>query len=225
MVKEQVKVLVQKEDIKALSQKDLYLFGQSIVLADTAKDVIKENLPAFDGVNKMLTDISNKKIALDSKTADVLTRAYISAQYIQAASAAQIDEIKAVVRKELEDTGRLEVKADSCNLKFALSAPKTTVTYDLPALKEERPEVYREVANRAGRPMKKADRKVLEEEIAAKQAELAELNRKLVEDNAAQEIIFSPELLEAKIANDDTLAKYKTSVTASKYFYFKNYND
>ena len=216
MAKEQVKVLVQKEDIKALSQKELYSFGQSIVHADTAKDVVEENLSAFDGINKMLTDISDKKIALDSKSADVLARAYISAQYIQAASTVQIDEIKAVVRKELEDTGRLEVKAESCNLKFALSAPKTTV-------KEERPEVYREVTNRAGKPMKKADRKALEDEIAAKQAELAELNKKLVEDNAAQEIVFSSDLLDAKIANDDTLAKYRTSVTASKNFYFKNY--
>jgi hypothetical protein len=223
MAKEQVKVLVQKEDIKALSQKELYSFGQSIVHADTAKDVVEENLSAFDGINKMLTDISDKKIALDSKSADVLARAYISAQYIQAASTVQIDEIKAVVRKELEDTGRLEVKAESCNLKFALSAPKTTVTYDLPMLKEERPEVYREVTNRAGKPMKKADRKALEDEIAAKQAELAELNKKLVEDNAAQEIVFSSDLLDAKIANDDTLAKYRTSVTASKNFYFKNY--
>lgn len=223
MAKEQVKVLVQKEYIKALSQKDLHSCGQLAVHADTVQDVIADNLSAFDNVNKTLIDISDKKIALDSKSADVLARAYISAQYIQAVSTVQIDEIKAVVRKELEDTGRLEVKAESCNLKFALSAPKTTVTYDLPKLKEERPEVYREVTNRAGKPMKKADRKALEDEIAAKQAELAELNKKLVEDNAAQEIIFSSDLLDAKIANDDTLAKYRTSVTASKNFYFKNY--
>jgi hypothetical protein len=71
--------------------------------------------------------------------------------------------------------------------------------------------------------MKKADRKALEDEIAAKQAELAELNKKLVEDNAAKEIVFSSDLLDAKIANDDTLAKYRTSVTASKNFYLKNY--
>lgn len=223
MAKEQVKVLVQKEYIKALSQKDLYSSGQIVVHAGTVQDVIADNLSAFDNVNKMLTDISDKKIALDSKSADILARAYISAQYIQAVSTVQIDEIKAIVRKELEDTGRLEVKAESCNLKFALSAPKTTVTYDLPMLKEERPEVYREVTNRAGKPMKKADRKALEDEIAAKQAELAELNKKLVEDNAAQEIVFSSDLLDAKIANDDTLAKYRTSVTASKNFYFKNY--
>ena len=223
MAKEQVKVLVQKEYIKAPSQKDLHSCGQLVVHADNVKNIIANNLSAFDNVNKILIGISDKKIALDSKSVDVLARAYISAQYIQAVSAAQIDEIKAAVRKELEDTGRLEVKAESCNLKFALSAPKTTVTYDLPMLKEERPEVYREVTNRAGKPMKKADRKALEDEIAAKQAELAELNKKLVEDNAAQEIIFSSELLDAKIANDDTLAKYRTSVTASKNFYFKNY--
>jgi hypothetical protein len=71
MAKEQVKVLVQKEDIKALSQKELYSFGQSIVHADTAKDVVEENLSAFDGINKMLTDISDKKIALDSKSVDI----------------------------------------------------------------------------------------------------------------------------------------------------------
>lgn len=223
MAKEQVKVLVQKEYIKALSQKDLHSRGQLVVHADNVKNIIANNLSAFDNVNKILIGISDKKTSLDSKSADVLARAYISAQYIQAVSTAQIDEIKAVVRKELEDTGRLEVKAESCNLKFALSAPKTTVTYDLPMLKEERPEVYREVTNRAGKPMKKADRKALEDEIAAKQAELAELNKKLVEDNAAQEIVFSSDLLDAKIANDDTLAKYRTSVTASKNFYFKNY--
>ena len=180
---------------------------------EQAKELAESAIASTSDLQTKLQDVQ--------ANANAIAKARIDATELNSWSKQIMDEIDGAVKAELNEA-ELTLEAPEYGVEFALSKPKVTTTYNTELLKAERPDVWRKVAHKAGKPMPAKDREALEAQIAEKEAELQELTKKLAQDNAAKQTIFSEDMFDAMLEADDSLSKYKTTTSNSSRFYFRN---
>lgn len=181
-----------------------------------------EGMAAVDGVIGGLQSMDS----IPDDVAHTLLVSYGSIRDAAADMVAYRDRIKSAAKQWLEDHPDVDAIEDRVSLtKFSLSKKSVSVSYDESALKEERPDVWKKVAKRYGKRMKAAERRETEDRISEIKDELAKLNAKLVEDDAARTERFDAALFEAQVEQDGTLAKYRHETVGVRRFYYRNSDD
>lgn len=153
-----------------------------------------------DSVAKTFSDMKKAKIALDVK----------------------VSEVNEAAKDLIVDNGNEPIVSERYGVQWSVSKPKTEVDYDIEGLKSERPDIYKQVMKRNGKPMKKDDRNELDEKIEDLQAQLATLRKQQVADDVASDYAFNEELMDALVDSDESLSKFRSVRTESTRIYFKN---
>ena len=182
----------------------------------------KSIVEIFSNCLDAISAVNSNKLTTDEDKVDTLCRAKIALTEVESIVENNSKAVDDEAKKVITDSGKLFVRSDKYGVQFAFSKPVKTVIYDEAALKEERPEVYRKVAIRNGKPMTKANRAELDSKVKELEEQLADLHRQQVEDDAAAQTVFHGDVFESMLQADATLAKYKHEEEKSSRFYFKN---
>lgn len=200
------------ERAKGLTRSEMSLEVAGALDGMRAVDPVIERLPEMDVITQ--------------EDAHTLLTAYGDIRDAASDMAAYRDRIKAAAKAWLESHPDADSIEDRVSLtRFSLSKPSVTVSYDEEAIKAERPDVWKKVAKRYGKRMKAAERREMESRVEELKAELASLNARLVEDDAARAERFDPALFDNQMAQDGTLARYRHETAAPRRFYYRNSDD
>lgn len=212
--------------------------GVRVVLADkkaderakglTKAEISVEVAGALDGMRAVDPVIGRlpEMDVITQEDAHTLLTAYGDIRDAASDIAAYRDRIKAAVKAWLESHPDVDSIEDRVSLtRFSLSKRSVSVSYDEEAIRADRPDVWKKVAKRYGKRMKVAERRDVESRIAELKAELAQLNARLVEDDAARTERFDADLFEAQAAQDPTLGQYRHETVAPRKFYYRNSDD
>lgn len=210
-----VEIIKEPEHYKVLSEAKLYDKMNECSIEDAKVSVDKAMLAISDSSKEL--DALEKGEDYDSA---VIAEAYAYSREAYAFFKAKFDDIKDAVKLAMEHKDE-DIEVTAMSVKFALSKKSSTVLYDKEALKSERPDVWDKVAKKFGSPMNDDDRSELERQIEDAQSKLLELQKKLAEDNAANQEVFNEEMFEILLAQDDSLKKFKEVKHYPRKFYFK----
>ena len=212
--------------------------GVRVVLADmtaderakglTRSEISVEVAGALDGMRAVDPVIERlpETDVITQEDAHTLLTAYGDIRDAASDMAAYRDRIKAAAKAWLESHPDADSIEDRISLtRFTLSKRSVSVSYDEEAIKTDRPDVWKKVAKRYGKRMKVAERREVESRIAELKAELAQLNARLVEDDAARTERFDADLFEAQAAQDSALGQYRHETVAPRKFYYRNSDD
>lgn len=212
--------------------------GRRVVLADkkneeranklSKSEIALEVATAMDSMRAVdhIVDSLPKMKAVDSESAHTLLSAYADVRNAAADMVAYRDRIKSVVKSWLEGHPEVKEIEDRITLtRFTLSAPSEEVSYDEQDIKSERPDVWKRVAKRFGQRLTKKERTEIESQVADLKSQIAALNARLVEDDAARTEHFDPVLFDSMIDADPSLAKYRHVSEKPRRFYYKESDD
>lgn len=190
---------------------------------DTFNQATKDMVADLSDINvRELVDSVNADPSKLDENAEALTSAYWLIRNISTALNVAKDEIKNSVKSALNATDRDEVDAPMNRLRFALSKSKETASYDIDAIKSERPDVWKLVAKRASEPkLTDSERKELVDKLQQLNDEAQALEKQLIEDNASREEHFNETLFDALAEENKDLQKYRHSKKTAQKFYFK----
>lgn len=215
---EEIKAIVRPERINVLPDTQVRKKVKDLTGVE-ARKYIDELDRTFD----VFADFSNLKKALEKNT-DEVAEAYASMKEASIVLAAQVSKVNDAVRKIIGDSENTIV-SEKHDVEWSLSRPKENVTYDLDALKEERPDLYRKVYKKNGKSMKKSEREELDSQIDELESQLSELRKKQVVDDASKGHTLNTEMLDKIIDSDVELEKYRTKTVGKRSLYFKNITD
>lgn len=200
------------ERAKGLTRSEISVEVDGALYGMRAVDPVIGRLPEMDVITQ--------------EDAHTLLTAYGDIRDAASDMAAYRDRIKAAAKAWLESHPDVDSIEDRISLtRFSLSKRSVSVSYDEEAIKTDRPDVWKKVAKRYGKRMKVAERREVESRIAELKAELAQLNARLVEDDAARTERFDADLFEAQAAQDPTLGQYRHETVAPRKFYYRNSDD
>lgn len=212
--------------------------GRRVVLADkkneeranklSKSEIALEVATAMDSMRAVdhIVDSLPRMKAVDSESAHTLLSAYADVRNAAADMVAYRDRIKSVVKSWLEAHPDVKEIEDRITLtRFTLSAPSEEVSYDEQDIKSERPDVWKRVAKRFGKRMTKKERTEIERQVSDLKSQIAALNARLVEDDAARTEHFDPALFDSMIDADPSLAKYRHVSEKPRRFYYKESDD
>lgn len=212
--------------------------GVRVVLADkkaderakglTKAEISVEVAGALDGMRAVDPVIGRlpEMDVITQEDAHTLLTAYGDIRDAASDIAAYRDRIKAAAKAWLESHPDVDSIEDRVSLtRFSLSKRSVSVSYDEEAIRADRPDVWKKVAKRYGKRMRVAERRDVESRIAELKAELAQLNARLVEDDAARTERFDADMFEAQAAQDPTLGQYRHETVAPRKFYYRNSDD
>lgn len=194
-------------------------------LVDVVNQVKDITSSSTDEQLEALKALESNELEFDEDSASLIASLYWDVVKSRVALQTVNDKMKNLIREEMEAEGKSTVEASVIRAKFQLSKPNVTVSYDVDSLKTERPDVYDRCTDFSGKPMSDEERADVENDIAKLQKLLADLNKKIVEDNAAKTPIFNEKLFQSMANEDDTLKKFIDVKTAKPRLYFKEMKD
>lgn len=212
---EEIKAIVRPERINVLPDTQVKKKVKDLTGVE-ARKYIDELDRAFD----TFADFSNLKKALKKNT-DEVAEAYASMKEASIVLDAQVSRVNDAVRQIIGDSEET-IASERHDVEWSLSKPSEKVTYDLDALKEERPDLYKKVYKKNGKSMKKAEREELDSQIDELESQLSELRKKQVVDDASKGHTLNTEMLDKIIDSDAGLGKYRTKTIGKRSLYFKN---
>lgn len=186
-------------------------------IEEVSKDMVEAVKKADTTVNAIDEQFDN----VSKDNIDELVEAYDLLRKVNSFTGQRLDLFKAVIKQNMLDNHVQEVESDKHLVKFSLSKPTVKIEYDVDKLKQDQPDLYKELTHKAGKPMKVKDRKELDKKAEDLKQQLLEVNKQIAEDNAAREVIFSEDLFEKKLENDESLKIYKKEIETPRKFYFK----
>jgi hypothetical protein len=188
-------------------------------VSEASKEDVLQEVSEY---NDNLERFEKAVVKADRSDASVKTYsdAYVHASKLAAYFNAALDKIKNIAIQ----VGTFE--SDEYSLKFSVEGGKEKAReYDLDALKKDHPDVYRKVTFKNGKPMLKADRKKLDDEASRLKAELQEVNKKIIEDNANKQVYVNEQLFDNAVESDPDIANYRTIKYGSKRFQVRELKD
>lgn len=194
-------------------------------LVDVVKQVKDITSSSTDEQLEALKALESNELEFDEDSSSLIASLYWDVVKSRVALQTVNDKMKNLIREEMEAEGKSTVEASVIRAKFQLSKSNVTVSYDVDSLKTERPDVYDKCTDFSGKPMSDEERADVENDIAKLQKLLAELNKKIVEDNAAKTPIFNEKLFQSIANEDDSLKKFIDVKTAKPRLYFKEMKD
>ena len=172
-------------------------------------------------VQEVVKAVNEDPSKLDDNV-ESLTSAYWLVRNISTALNVVKDEIKDSVKSALNATDRDSIDAPVNRLRFALSKSKETASYDIDAIKSERPDVWKLVAQKAPEPkLTDSERKELADKLLQLNEEMQSIEKQLVEDNASREECFNATLFDVIAEENKDLLKYRHSKKTAQKFYLK----
>lgn len=210
--------------IKAIVQPDRIEVSTDTKVAKTAKEAPLESVQGqivdlvsrIDGIGTLA---ATRKFIKDNP--DGFAETYSALRTASTMLPIELSKVNDILKEVIEDGGD-PIVSEMHDVQWTLSEKKTTVTYDLDGLKEDHPDIYKKVHVRNGKPMKKTERKELDDKVEELEAQLEELRKAQMADDVAGEYSVNETALESLTRSDEDLAKYRIEKDNPRRLYFKN---
>lgn len=212
--------------------------GRRIVLSDkknterasdlTRSEIAIEVATAIDSMRSVdgIVSTLHEMDVIDQHDAHVLLDSYGAIRDAAVDMNEYLNHMKKTITDWLEGHPDVPEIEDRITLtRFFLSKPSEDVSYDTDGLKRDRPDVWKRVSKRFGKRLKKSERAEIEEQVQELKRQLASLNSRLAEDDAAHSDHFDSCLFDNLIPSDESLAQYRHSTQRPRRFYYKESSD